>query len=124
MISKKDLLLELLGQSSAFVQLNGRAAGVILPDRWLSEPSVVLQLGYRLPVPIPDLQIDDEGIQATLSFGRMPFRCVIPWKAVYGLADEEGRKAIFPEDLPGNAAANAPEPPPKPSRPTHLRLVK
>ena len=34
------------------------------------EPHLVLQYGHDLPIPIPDLEVDDYGVRATLSFSR------------------------------------------------------
>ena len=129
--TKQELLLALLERASAFVQLDGRAAGVVLPEWLRADVSVVLQLGYDLAVPIHDLEIDEASIRCTLSFRRTPFACVIPWTAIYGMADPEGRGAIFPESVPSDSgpthveAPPAPPPPPeKKPRPNHLKLVK
>lgn len=128
---KKELLLELLERSSVFVSLDGRAEGVALPDWLRTEPQVVLQLGYQLAIPIPDLAVDDQGIRATLSFRRAPFAVRVPWPAVFALSDDEGHQAVFPEDVPPDLGELPPDaPPPKkpepPARPraSHLKLVK
>ncbi len=133
METKKDVILALLELSSAFVQLDARVPGVALPEHLLGERGVVLQIGYDLPVPIPDLVIDDEGIRATLSFRRVPFTCVVPWRAVYVITDGGERRAVFPDDIPPDLAEQAPAtnasktPPAAPAakkpRPSHLKLV-
>jgi hypothetical protein len=107
-----------------------------------------LQIGYDLPVPIPDLTIDDTGVRATLSFRREPFLCSVPWAAIYLIVDAESRGMLWEEDVPAQTRVPSPrkqperrrlhsvpaaeepgdgpptEPtPPRPSRP-QLKLVK
>jgi hypothetical protein len=142
-VSKHELLASLLRHSSVFVTLDGRAPGVELPEWLRADAAVVLQLGYDLAIPIPDLAIDERGFSATLSFRRVPFAVRVPWAAVFAFADDEGHQAVFPEDVPadlaapappGDADAVAPAPadaatpagsaPGKPPRPSHLKLVK
>jgi hypothetical protein len=60
---------------------------------------------YGLAPPIPDLTLNDARVVATLSFDKKPFRCVIPWRAVFGArveGDESGRvwRADVPSDYP------------------------
>lgn len=97
--TKKELLLDLLGRAWVYLQVNGNAPGVDLPD-WLRTPSVTLQIGYNMPVPIHDLAVDDWGVTATLSFRRTPHTCRIPWAAIFALADGDGGGILFPEDVP------------------------
>jgi stringent starvation protein B len=132
--AKKDLLLSLLAQDWAYVVVDGRQPGVDLPD-WLREPEVTLQIGYDMPLPIPDLAIDDDGVTATLSFQRTPHRCRLPWTAVIAIASSDGRGLRFePSDdvtptvqeppLEPPAQPPAPETPPgKKPRPPYLKLV-
>ena len=125
-VSKHEMLASLLRHSSVFVTLDGRAPGVELPDWLRADAAVVLQLGYALAIPIPDLTIDERGFSATLSFRRTPFTVRVPWAAVFAFSDDEGHQAVFPEDVPADLAAAPPEEcpePPKP-RPSHLKLVK
>ncbi len=116
---KRDVARGLLLRGSVFVHLDPRLEGVQVPA-WLSrQPQLVLQIGLDLPIPIPDLRVDEEGVFATLSFSRTPYACVVPWKAVFALVGEDGRGMVWPEDLPAEIAAEvdreagrrAPQPP-------------
>ena len=87
----------------------------------------MLQYGYDLAISIPDLEVDDHGVRATLSFSRTPHLTVIPWTAVYAIASVDGRGVLYPEDVPGDVsvmagaepgeAAEAPRPSRRRSRP-------
>jgi stringent starvation protein B len=105
--SKQDQLLKLLDRGSVFVHLDPRRDGVRVPE-WLShKPQLVLQLGRNFAIPIPDLEIDEEGVRCTLSFNRSPFYCILPWYAVYALVAENGEVTVWPSELP---AELVPEP--------------
>ena len=97
---KKELLLALLTESVVQVHLDGRAQGVELPEWLRTESRVILDIGYDMPVPILDLEIDDQGFRCTLSFQRTPFLCRVPWEAIYGIIDAEQRGAVYVEDMP------------------------
>lgn len=98
--AKKDVARGLLLRGSVYIHLDPRVARVVVP-RWLSkQPQLVLQIGLDMAIPILDLRVDDEGISGTLSFSRSPFTCTIPWEAVFGLADDQGRGMVWPESLP------------------------
>ena len=66
---------------------------------------MVLQVGLDMPVPIPDLRVDDSGVYATLSFQRTPFTCMVPWEAVFALVGDDGKGMVWPDDLPPEIAA-------------------
>ena len=97
---KEDVARALLLRGSVFVHLDPRRTGVVLPRHLLKQPQVMLQIGLDMPIPIPDLRVDEEGICGTLSFNREPFTCVIPWSAVFALAGEEGRGMIWERAMP------------------------
>ena len=83
---------------------------------------VALDLGYDTAVPIPDLQCEDDGIIATLSFDRKPFQVYIPWETVFAITvSETGKGVVWPSDMPP-AMKSTPSKPVK--KPNHLRLVK
>lgn len=98
--SKKEQLLKLLERGSVFVHLDPRREGVSVPAWLAKKPQLVLQLGLNFPIPIRDLEIDQDGVRCTLSFNRSPYYCVLPWHAVYALVAEDGDVTVWPSDLP------------------------
>lgn len=63
---------------------------VVLPESlktadWKARKSVIhLEYGLDMPIPISDLVVNNEGVAATLSFSREPFKTYVPWHAVVG----------------------------------------
>jgi hypothetical protein len=97
---KKDVVLELLEHATVFVHLDPRAEAVRVPPWFKRQPQLVLQIGLNMAVPIPDLEVDDEGLSCTLSFNRAPFLCVIPWSSVFALVDDRRQGMVWPDDVP------------------------
>ena len=58
-----------------------------------------------MPVPIPDLRIDQEGVFGTLSFKGVPFACFVPWAAVFALVGEDAKGMVWHTDMPLEIAA-------------------
>lgn len=107
---KKDVALALLQGTSLYVHLDPRREQVLVPKHFLDQPQLVLQVGLNMAVNIPDLEVDEEGITCTLSFNRTPFWCRLPWSAVFALVGEDGRGMVWPDDVPGELAAQARRP--------------
>lgn len=80
---------------------------------------VGLNIGFEMAVPIPDLVIDDSGVQGTLSFARTPFFSFIPWEAVLQVSASEEHLVWV---LPPRELDDAPSEEPEAGRPK-LRLV-
>ena len=124
---KKDVALALLESSTVYVHLDPRADGVSVPPWFKKQPQLVLQIGLNMPVPIPDLSLDGEGVSCTLSFNRTPQFCNVPWKAVYALVGEDGRGMVWPDDVPPEVATQTrtagPDGKPKRKKKAHLRAV-
>lgn len=98
---KKEVALALLEGSSVYVHLDPRQGSVVVPVWFKKQPQLVLQVGLNMPVPIRDLQLDDEGMSCTLSFSRSPFFCVVPWPSVFAIIGcEDGRGMVWPDDVP------------------------
>lgn len=95
----------LLLRGSVFIHLDPRAEGVVVPPHFARQPQLVLQIGLDMAVPIPDLRVDEEGIYGTLSFNRSPFTVMVPWDAVFALADDQGRAMVWPDSLPDELRA-------------------
>ncbi len=133
---KRRTLEALLARGAVLVHVDARRAEVSVPPRFRADPSLVLRFGYDLSPAITDLRVDDEAVSGTLTFAGQPYRCVLPWTAVYAaMVEGEQRGTVWPEDVPedvltgGEPAAAAPpppaqeEPPPK-QRSAHLKLVE
>jgi stringent starvation protein B len=105
--AKKDVARGLLLRGAIYLHLDPRVDGTVVP-RWLGkQPQLVLQVG--LDMAIPDLRVDGEGVSGTLSFNRSPFRCTLPWAAIFGISDDQGRWMVWPDSLPGELRRAAEE---------------
>lgn len=120
--AKEDVARTLLLQGSLFVHLDPRRPGVRVPEYLADQPQLVLQIGLDLPIPIPDLRVDADGVFGTLSFNRSPYTCQVPWDAVFGLVDEEARGFVWNEDLPEEIAAEIGDATASPKKPA-LRSI-
>ncbi|MCS6915777.1 MAG: hypothetical protein RMK29_15695 [Myxococcales bacterium] len=127
---KREFLLHLLEDAWVLVHLDPRHPEVKLPEYLRQQPHLILQYGYNMPVPIVDLQIDDRGISATLSFQRTAHATFVPWAAVFAMADGDRRGYVWEKDVPKDLKPPAVPPPPqepaKPARrprPSYLKLV-
>ena len=122
---KKDVALALLEQATVLVHLDPRGEQVQVPAWFKRQPQLVLQIGLNMPKPIPDLNVDDDGISCTLSFSNSPHYCHLPWASVYALIGASGRGMVWPDDVPkevaGQYVVTTPKEEPKPR--TALRAV-
>jgi hypothetical protein len=103
--NKREVMLALLAEASVFIHLDPRGTVVRVPPWFKNQAQLVLQVGLNMAVPIPDLDVSEEGIKCTLSFNRRPFFCSIPWKSVFGLVGEGGPGLVWPDDVPVEVAA-------------------
>src|SRR5258708_18038883 len=95
---KKQVLLAYLERGVAMLHLDARRPGVSVPVQYRSEAHLRLNLSYRYG--IPDLGVDDARVQATLSFGGRPSKCVMPWEAIFGITSPTGGDGpVWPQDL-------------------------
>jgi stringent starvation protein B len=98
--SKPAVVRALLEHGSVYVHLDARVPEVEVPPTHRDDFRLVLQLGHGLEVLIPDLDIGDDFLVATLSFGRRPFRCRVPWRAVFAVTSEGAAGMVWPESFP------------------------
>ncbi len=97
---KQAVALDLLERTSVFVHLDPRRTGVLVPQGFLKQPQLVLQIGLNMAISIPDLDVGEEGISCTLSFNKRPHFCSLPWSSIYALIGEQGGGMVWPEDVP------------------------
>ncbi len=63
--------------------LDRRFPGLIIPDYLRTEEGpLILRYDANPPIPIPDLELTQAGISATLSFQRSPYKTFVPWEAI------------------------------------------
>jgi len=62
---------------SVFVHIDATVPHVRVPERYSADKHVILQLGYEMEVPVPDLKVNMAGIICTLVFSQQPFLCVL-----------------------------------------------
>ena len=99
--NKRDLLLYLLEKGDAMVCLDARREDVDVPlnHKANASLSLILNLNFRKP-----LEILEKIIYATLSFQGRPYKCIIPFEAVWAIFDPsfyEGQiwESSIPEDV-------------------------
>ena len=98
---KRDVMLALLqAADSVYVNFDPRRDGVVVPPQLKRQPRVVLQYGMNMAIPIPDLDVGEEGIGATLSFDRMPTWTFVPWSAVFAIVSQDQRGMLWEADVP------------------------
>jgi stringent starvation protein B len=101
--TKKETLLAFLARGVAMVHLDARRPGVIVPAQYVNDAHLRLNLSYRYS--IPDLEVTEENVQATLSFAGRSFRCTLPWGSIFGITSHgTGDGQVWPEDLPVEVA--------------------
>jgi len=126
--AKKEVVLALLEETDVFIHLDPRSETVRVPTWFKKQPHLVLQIGLNMPVPIRDLEVDEDAVSCTLSFNRSPFFCHIPWPAVYALVGSDGRAMVWPDDIPPEVAAQAAKAAQgadqRPQKQGHLRAVE
>ena len=135
--AKREVVSRLLGDGPILIHLDARRPGVSVPATLASDPRLVLRFGHGLTPAIADLDIGDDGVSGTLSFGGVPHCCVLPWSAIYAVVSEvDQRGMVWPDDVPPEAMSTSDEaapageqtasasPPARRGRATHLKLVE
>ncbi len=90
------------------VHLDARCDGVVVPRQFVGQRDLRLNLSYRFSGSA--MEIDDSRVEATLTFGGLPFRCRIPLHAIYALTSQvTGAGLVFPESLPNELVSELQE---------------
>lgn len=98
---KRDVMLALLQQAdSVYVNFDPRREGVLVPPQLKKSARVVLQYGMNMAIPIPDLDVGEGGIGATLSFDQRPCWTFVPWSAVFAIVSRDQRGMLWESDVP------------------------
>lgn len=117
---KAEKLTSALALFPVLVLFDPRSVLVQVPDAYRGKPTLALRVGYNLQPPIADLVIDTTGFDGSFSFNRVPYRCVVPWEAVFALHNERREMiAMWPSSIPEEILTPAAGPEKK----RHLSLV-
>ncbi len=103
MPSKEAVAKAILTRTPLRIHLDPRRDGVVVPARFRNDARLILEVGEKMRIQIPDLVVDALGVKATLRFSGEPFHCTVPWSAVFGLVDSLGRGKVWKEDTPADA---------------------
>lgn len=123
-LAKLNVATAILNNGSLFIHLDPRLKEVTVPS-WLTDRAqLVLQVGWDMPIPIPDLRVDNHGIYGTLSFSRNPFICDIPWSAIFALVSDDGRGMVWEDNIPSEIIDELEEAQTKPTKVSTLKKVK
>ena len=96
--TKQEFLNHLLSRGDAMVCLDARQPDVDVPKQHKHNPmlNLVLNLNFRRPI-----DITEDGIYTTLSFGGRPHKCVLPFTAVWAIYDPETNDGqVWEESIP------------------------
>lgn len=97
--TKRERLLKLLDMGMVMVHLDARSADVSVPPQFACDPHLRLNLSYRFrPC---DIEVTEDHVQATLTFGGEPWLCHVPLAAVFGMTSHvSGESLLWLEDVP------------------------
>lgn len=102
---KPDAAKQILAKGNLTLHFDPRKPGVDVPERFRTQPTLVLEVGHAMHVPIPDLRLDETALYATLSFSQVPYTCTVPWSAVYGLVGPDKKGVLWEDEIPSDASA-------------------
>lgn len=113
---KKAHLLRLLNKGGVMLFIDARQKGIQVPSHLIGNPQLPLNLDYSFQ--IPDFRILEDRVEATLSFNRQNFFCVIPMPCIYAIRSHLAPEVIvFPDDIPVDFT------PLTPAKPTSPRVA-
>lgn len=97
--NKREHLDSLLDEGRVQIRLDPRRAAVEVPGQFQDDAVLALNLSWRFPN--THMVLNERGIAATLRFGGEPFRCQIPWHAIWGIAPPDSDwLVVWTGDLP------------------------
>ena len=97
---KYDFLLYLLETGDAMVCLDARLPDVDVPKNQKSNSSLnlVFNLNFRQPI-----EINEDAISATLAFSGRPYKCLLPFEAVWAIYDPNMQNGqVWEESIPAD----------------------
>jgi len=97
--AKRRSLESALERGKTQIRIDARLPAVKVPPAFTTEPALALNLSWRFAD--TRMVVNERGVAATLRFNQVPFRCAIPWSALWGiLAAGDDAVQVWPLDLP------------------------
>jgi stringent starvation protein B len=91
------------------VRVDARRSGVQVPRQFSEESGLPLNLSWAFRD--ARMALNERGVAATLTFGGVPFRCLLPWSAIWGIRVAKGGSLqIWETDLPVELGGTEPPP--------------
>ena len=100
--AKKAIFEAYLEKGIVFIRFDSRVPNLNIPKYLRGQSEILFQLGRDMAVPIPDLEVTESGIKATLSFssaGIKQYLCWVPWEAVFDI-ERQGGSHSWPKPKP------------------------
>jgi len=97
---KYDFLLFLLETGDAMVCLDARLPEVDIPQNQKSNSSLnlIFNLNFRRPI-----EINEDAISATLAFNGRPYKCWLPFEAIWAIYDPNMQNGqVWEESIPAD----------------------
>jgi len=93
-------MLTLLDMGLVMVHLDPRSGRVRVPSHLRNHHTLRLNIAYGFQLPV--LQVMEDGIDVTLSFGGVDHGCWLPWESVFALTrpDVGHHGMLWPGDVP------------------------
>lgn len=83
-IEKADLVISWMADGIVSLHFDARRDDVKVPGHLRGEANCAFEIGFDMPVPIPNLKVTQDGFSGTLSFGGYGMKwCFVPWPAVF-----------------------------------------
>ena len=101
---KRSALERLLELGLVQIGLDARNEDVQVPPHLINDLQLRLNLSYRFGLP---LDLDEWGINTTLTFSGTNYDCLIPWTCIYLMISHvSGESLLYPSDVPAELLAN------------------
>jgi stringent starvation protein B len=82
-----QFFLNMLNHGNVLICLDPRHVDVRVPDEFLDDERLYLEIGFHTPVPMSNLHVNVRRIACMLSFGGQPYFCELPWSSIVSLGN-------------------------------------
>jgi stringent starvation protein B len=97
-MKRHEAILKMLDMGLVKVMLDPRVEGVRLPEHLKNQPALTLNFSYWHKG--SNVQVDDTGVYANLSFNGVNSLVSVPWPAIFALRAKDDSGLLFSENLP------------------------